>query len=148
MTDPTAIDGSAPVIARHSIDIAASLDSVWDRHTDVNAWTSWNPDMTSAHLDAEFEPGAAFDWESYGFPVTSRIYEVDPHRRTLWGGVAGGIAGVHEWLFTATAGGVRVQTNESFAGDPVQADAAGMQTMLDASLVAWLGHLKAASEGA
>jgi hypothetical protein len=34
----------------------------------------------------------------------------------------------------------------SFAGEPVEADVASMQSMLDASLVAWLGHLKAAAE--
>lgn len=148
LTDPTSIDHAAPVVAQHAIDVAASLNAVWDRHTDVNAWTSWNPDMTSAHLDGVFEPGAEFLWESYGFPVASHIYQVDPHRRILWGGVAGGITGIHEWLFTATPDGVRVETNESFAGGPVQADAAGMQSMLDSSLVAWLDRLKTASEGA
>jgi hypothetical protein len=41
-----------------------------------------------------------------------------------------------------------VTTSESFqAGEPVEADAQGMQvTVLDASLVAWLGHLKVAAE--
>lgn len=37
-------------------------------------------------------------------------------------------------------------TSESFAGESVEADAPGMQTVLDASLVAWLGHLKVAAE--
>ena len=35
---------------------------------------------------------------------------------------------------------------ESFAGDPVAADSAAMQSMLDASLTSWLEHLKAAAE--
>ena len=40
-----------------------------------------------------------------------------------------------------------METNESFAGEPVEADAArGMQTLLDGSLMAWLGHLKKAAE--
>jgi hypothetical protein len=39
-----------------------------------------------------------------------------------------------------------VTTTESFAGKPVEADAQGMQALLDASLVAWLGHLKMAGE--
>jgi len=143
---PTSVDAGAPVLAHHEIDIQASLQSVWALHVDVNGWTSWNPDMTSAHLEGVFGPGISFDWESYGFPVTSTVYGVDPHHRILWGGTAGGITGVHEWLFTPTAGGVHVTTNESFSGEPVAADAAGMQALLDASLVAWLGHLKAASE--
>jgi hypothetical protein len=41
---------------------------------------------------------------------------------------------------------VHVTTDESFAGEPVEADAPGMQSVLDASLVSWLGHLKAAAE--
>ncbi len=68
------------------------------------------------------------------------------HRRILWGGTAGGITGVHEWLFTPVADGIHAETNESFAGSPAQADAAGMQSMLDASLVAWLRPRKTASE--
>ena len=64
----------------------------------------------------------------------------------LWGGTSGGITGVHEWVFTETAAGVHVTTEESFAGGPVEADIAGMQSALDSSLSAWLGHLKAAAE--
>jgi hypothetical protein len=78
--------------------------------------------------------------------VTSTIYEVVPRSRILWGGTASGINGVHEWLFETTPGGVRVTTNESFAGEPVDADKDGMQTALDGSLGNWLAHLKAAAE--
>jgi hypothetical protein len=41
---------------------------------------------------------------------------------------------------------VHVTTNESFAGEPVEADVTGMQSALDSSLIAWLAHLKAAAE--
>jgi hypothetical protein len=64
----------------------------------------------------------------------------------LWGGTSGGITGVHEWLFSETPTGVHVETNKSFAGDPVEADVSAMQSMLDSSLVTWLGHLKTAAE--
>jgi hypothetical protein len=66
----------------------------------------------------------------------------------LWGGTADGITGVHEWLFSETPGGVHATTKESFAGEPVEADAAGMQKDLDGSLVAWLDDLKKAAESA
>jgi len=92
------------------------------------------------------KPGASFDWTSYGFSVTSTVYDLAERSRVLWGGTAGGITGVHEWLFSETPSGVHVTTTESFSGEPVQADARGMQTVLDASLVAWLGHLKVAAE--
>ena len=64
----------------------------------------------------------------------------------LWGGTSGGITGIHEWVFSQAAGCVHVTTTESFAGEPVEADAAGMQSLLDMSLVAWLGHLKLAAK--
>jgi hypothetical protein len=34
----------------------------------------------------------------------------------------------------------------SFSGEPVEADVAGMQSLLDASLLAWLDSLKTAAE--
>jgi hypothetical protein len=146
MTTPTDIDRDAPVIADHEIDITAPLDTVWSLHTRVNAWPSWNQEMTDASLQGPFEAGNSFTWTSYGFTVTSTIYEVDDQSRTLWGGVAQGITGTHEWRFEPTAEGVHVTTTESFAGDPVDADTAGMQTILDNSLVAWLGRLKTEAE--
>jgi uncharacterized membrane protein len=143
---PTDIDRSAPVVAQHEIEISAPLERVWQLHTDVNGWPAWQDAITEAKLTDAFEPGSSFDWSSYGFAVTSTIYETSDHNRTLWGGTAGGITGVHEWLFEELDDGVRVTTNESFAGDPVQADVDGMQGQLDASLVAWLDYLKSAAE--
>jgi len=146
MTAPTDVDRAAPVIAIHEIDIEAALDTVWRLHTDVNAWPTWQTDITAAHIDGTLEPGASFDWTSYGFSVTSTVYDLDEPSRVLWGGTSGGITGVHEWLLSETPSGVHVTTTESFAGEPVEADTPGMQTVLAASLVAWLGHLKAAAE--
>jgi uncharacterized protein YndB with AHSA1/START domain len=146
MTVPTDIDRAAPVIAVHEIDIDAPLDMVWRLHTDVNAWPTWQTEITAAHIDGTLRSGASFDWTSYGFGVTSTVYDLNPGSRLLWGGTSGGITGIHEWLFDETPSGVHVTTTESFSGDPVEADAAGMQSALDGSLVAWLGHLKAAAE--
>jgi uncharacterized membrane protein len=146
MGNPSDIDGGAPVVARQGVDISAPLDTVWQLHTDIDHWPEWQTDITAARADGAFVPGSAFTWTSYGFTVTSTIYQVNPRSRVLWGGTADGITGIHEWLFRATPTGVRVETNESFAGEPVNADASGMQAMLDASLASWLGHLKVAAE--
>jgi hypothetical protein len=51
-------------------------------------------------------------------------------------------------VFTATPAGTHVETTESFAGAPVQADVAGMQRALDGSLASWLNQLKNAAEAA
>jgi hypothetical protein len=115
-------------------------------HADVAGWPEWQTEIMEARIEGPFETGTSFDWTSYGFSVRSTIYDVDARTRVLWGGTAEGITGIHEWLFTETRGGAPVETNESFEGDPVEADATSMQSMLDASLAAWLGHLKAAAE--
>ncbi|MBO0816604.1 MAG: SRPBCC family protein [Actinobacteria bacterium] len=146
MSIPTGIDQQAPVRARHEIDISAPLDTVWRLHADVNGWPAWQTDITAAQLDGAFEPGASFEWTSYGFTVVSTIYALAERARVLWGGTAGGITGIHEWVFTATPAGVHVTTQESFAGEPVAADITGMQSALDHALAAWLAHLKAAAE--
>jgi uncharacterized membrane protein len=148
MSVPTDVDRSAPVLAVQEIDIDAPLDRVWQLHTDVNSWPTWQTDITAARIAGDLEPGASFDWTSYGFGVTSTVYDLADGTRVLWGGTSGGITGIHEWLFSKTPSGVHVTTTESFAGEPVEADAPGMQTVLDASLVAWLGHLKVAAESA
>ena len=146
VSSPTDVDRSAPVLAHHEIDINAALERVWRLHSDVDSWPSWQTEITQAHIDGPFEPGTSLEWTSYGFSVTSTIYDMEDRSRVLWGGTSGGITGIHEWLFAETPKGVHVTTNESFAGDPVEADATSMQQLLDASLVAWLGHLKAAAE--
>ena len=146
MGSPTGIDGDAPVLARHEIDIRAPLDTVWQLHTNVNAWPSWQADISAARLDGEFEPGASFAWTSSGLSITSTIYDVTDRSRTLWGGTAEGITGIHEWTFRDMTQGVLASTNESFAGVPVERDPSPMQSLLDTSLVSWLLHLKAAAE--
>jgi hypothetical protein len=146
METPTDIDRIAPVIARHEIDINAPLETVWRLQTDVNNWPAWQTDITAARLDGPFEPGNSFTWTSYGFTVTSTIYAVAARARTLWGGAAHDIMGTHEWVYTQTPTGVHVATQESWSGQPVQADVTGMHSALDNSLTNWLGHLKAAAE--
>jgi hypothetical protein len=146
MAVPTDVDRAAPVIAVHEIDIEAPRDTVWRLHADVNAWPTWQTDITDAHIDGVLEPGVSFDWTSYGFSVTSTVYDLTEGARVLWGGTSGGITGIHEWVFSDTPDGVQVTTTESFAGEPVEADASGMRKLLDASLVAWLAHLKTAAE--
>ena len=146
MSVPAGIDAGAPVRARHEIDITAPVSTVWQLHTDVNAWPAWQTEITAAHLDGPFQPDASFEWTSYGFTVVSTIYAVAERARVLWGGTAGGITGIHEWVFSQTPASVHVTTDESFAGEPVEADVTGMQSALDSSLISWLAHLKAAAE--
>ena len=146
MATLTDIDRDAPVITHHQVDIAALLDVVWHLHTDVNGWPSWNPEITAAKIEGEFEEGNSFTWTSWGLTVTSTIHVVEHHSRTLWSGPVRGIMGVHEWRFEETQSGVHVVTDESWSGTPVEADPDSLHAALDRSLVAWLGRLKARAE--
>jgi hypothetical protein len=46
MTVPSDVDRAAPLIA-HQIEIEAPLEKVWQLHVDVNAWPSWQSDITA-----------------------------------------------------------------------------------------------------
>lgn len=144
---PQGIDRSAPIVADHRIAIRASLERVWQLHTAVSAWPTWQADIADASLPSPLEPGVSFHWTTYGMAITSTVYALEPARRILWGGTAADILGIHEWLFRETPDGVEVRTLESFAGAAVAADVRGMQTLLDRSLVDWLERLKVAAEG-
>ena len=137
MATLTDIDRDAPVITHHQVDIAALLDVVWHLHTDVNGWPSWNPEITAAKIEGEFEQGNSFTWTSYGLTVTSTIHVVKDQARTLWSGPVQGIMGIHEWRFEQTPSGVHVATDESWSGDPVNPDS--LPAGLDKSLLAGSG---------
>ena len=72
MSTPSTIDRQAPVVAHHEMDIRASLDTVWRLHTDVNAWTGWQTDISEAHIEGPMEPGRSFDWSSFNAAPRSR----------------------------------------------------------------------------
>lgn len=140
------IDRTAPVIVELQTIIDAAPETLWHLHTDINEWPRWNPGIDKALLRGDFTEGGVFDWETAGLSISSTVLEVRPQRRTVWGGPAHGIEGVHVWTFEPTADGTVVTTLESWAGAPVEADPAGMRAALEGSLSAWLDALKEAAE--
>jgi hypothetical protein len=90
--------------------------------------------------------GRLLQLEQFRLPCHLHRYEVTDYTRLLWGGTAGGITGIYEWIFEGTPEGVHVVTNESFSGAPVDADRRNMQQLFDASLVTWLDHPKRTAE--
>ncbi|MGB3339222.1 MAG: SRPBCC family protein [Devosia sp.] len=141
-----AIDETAPIISRHDIDIDATAEEVWAIQTEINAWPLWRSKVTSASFTDSLKVGSSFDWEDSGLQITSTIQEIERNRRIVWTGPAQGIFAVHVWEFTPTATGVHVHTEESWAGEGLEAQAEYLQPLLDQSLVEWLDLLKARSE--
>lgn len=137
---------NAPVVVSLDIVIDAPLQRLWQLHTDVNAWPSWQSDITSASAEGPLVPGAVFHWSTFGLDIASTVQEVEPGVRILWGGPAHGITGLHLWTFREEDGVVHVHTEESWDGEPVRADVEGMRAALEASLTSWLGRLKETAE--
>jgi uncharacterized protein YndB with AHSA1/START domain len=147
--EPLGIDQNAPVITRDDIVIHAPLNRVWRIQTDVEQWPAWQPGVSSSvkQTPGPLRPGSSWVWSTDGLEgITSTVTQVEPKRRIVWGGPAQGITAVHVWTFTPTEDGVKVHTEESWAGDPVTANTAVLQQALDASLERWLHNLKQRAE--
>lgn len=145
--NPVDIDRSASTIAGAERLIAAPLDRLWQLQTDVGHWPDWQGDVGSASIDRPFDVGQSFTWTTTGLsdPIVSTIYALDDHRSILWGGVSGGIDGIHHWTFKATDGGTLVSTEESWSGPQVDSDPEAATKMLQRSLERWLDFLAAAA---
>jgi uncharacterized protein YndB with AHSA1/START domain len=140
------INTNAPVITRDEILISAPIQTIWDIQTNVDAWPTWQPDVETANSDGPLAPGSVFRWQTAGLDITSTVEEVDAPRRIAWGGPAQGIVAVHVWTLEEHRSGVLVRTEESWEGDPVNAQTEALQAALDGSLRAWLENLKREAE--
>ena len=141
------INNAAPVITRDEITIKAPLTTIWFIQTDIDRWSSWQPDVSAAHLvSSTFSVGSEFRWQTAGLDITSMVQEVEPLRRIVWGGPAQGIVAIHVWTFAQQADGVLVRTAESWEGEPVDAQTEILQQALDGSLRQWLENLKRTAE--
>jgi hypothetical protein len=142
------INNDAPVITRDEILINAPAGAIWRIQTDVGSWPSWQPDVDSAEAEGPLEVGSVFRWHTAGLDITSTVKEIDAPHRIVWGGPAQGVVAVHVWSLEPTENGVLVRTEESWEGEPVDAQAEALQSALDGSLRAWLENLKRAAENA
>ncbi|MFE0508665.1 SRPBCC family protein [Streptomyces sp. NPDC058964] len=140
------VDESAPVVVRLSTVIHAPLATVWELHTDIAAWPTWNADVEQAGLDGPLMPGNSFGWRTHGLDISSTVRELVPGERIVWGGPAAGITGIHVWTFEQHGDDVIVRTEESWSGAPVDAAADDLGKALHASLDNWLQHLKSRAE--
>jgi uncharacterized protein YndB with AHSA1/START domain len=142
------INTAAPVITRDEIVIDAPIDTIWDIQTDVASWPSWQPDVDGAEASGPLAVGSVFRWQTAGLDITSTVEEIEPPNRIVWGGPAQGIVAVHVWTFQPQGAGVLVRTQESWEGDPVDAQVDPLQSALDKSLRDWLENLKRTAEAA
>ena len=157
------IDPTAKLHHETQTFIRAPLSTVWNLHTDVTGWPSWQSAVTSMNkLDpGPLHPGSRFRWTTPApatastpattLVVTSTVQQVRPEQCIRWSGPAIGDGlridrGIHVWNFSKVRGGVIVRTEESWTGAQIESDPATAIKYLAPGLDAWLADLKAAAE--
>jgi hypothetical protein len=142
------INLEAPVRAQHQITINAASETIWQVLTDINQWSTWNPNISEAQLEGALKPGSTFRWKSGGTAILSKLQEVEPQHRMSWTGQVIGTRAIHTWMLEPQGESVVVRTEESFEGWLVLLTKGMMQRMLDKSLQVWLECLKQRAEAA
>ncbi|MFI6600513.1 SRPBCC family protein [Nonomuraea sp. NPDC050536] len=157
------IDPTAKLHHRAETLIKAPLSTIWNLHTDVEGWPSWQAPVTSMNrLDpGPLRKGSRFRWTTPApatpstpattLVITSTVQQVKHNQCIRWTGPAIGKGlridrGVHVWNFIKVKGGVLVRTEESWTGDQIEADPATAIKYLAPGLDAWLANLKTAAE--
>jgi hypothetical protein len=101
-------------VTRQERFVPADPERVLDLLTDVAAWPSWQPDVSSVEVDGPLAFGSVFRWRS-GVAITSTVTVLEP-ARLVWTGRAIGTRAVHGWTLESVAGGTLVRTEESMSG--------------------------------
>ncbi|MFJ4201818.1 SRPBCC family protein [Streptomyces sviceus] len=158
------VDAGARIHYESDVVIKAPLSAVWKLQTDVERWPTWQPPvLTAERLDpGPLAKGSRFRWTTPApatpttpattLGITSTVQELRRHDCVLWSGPAVGEGlrideGVHLWTFRKVRGGVRVHTEETWAGAQVEADVPTATAALGAGLEAWLHDLRSTAEG-
>jgi hypothetical protein len=140
-----AIQEMAPVKADASILIGAPLPRVWELISDIDRWSTWQPDITKAALHGPLAAESKFNWNGGGTSVESTLMLVKPLKAISWTGRALGLRAVHVWtLATEPDGRVLVRTRESMDGFPITL--LYPSAKLQKSDTYWLARLKQAAE--
>ena len=142
----TAIVEEAPVVARGSVTIDASPDTVWATISDIARWPEWNPDVTAARLEGPLTAGTRFTWKAGPGTIRSTLLQVDPPRTIAWRGETMGIGAVHIWRIGAGDDRVTLSTEESWTGLLPRLLRRSMQRRLDTAIEAGLAAAKARAE--
>jgi uncharacterized protein YndB with AHSA1/START domain len=141
------INQQAPLVAKKEIFIQAPPQAVWKIHTDINAWSQWQPGIASSKLDGPLTAGAVFQWKPGGMTINSTIEVVEPNERIGWTGTAIGTQARHIWTFKLHKDGTLLTTEESMNGWLPRALKSVMPRFLEESLDIWLQSLKKQADG-
>jgi uncharacterized membrane protein len=125
--------------------IAAPLDIVWQLHTDIGAWPTWNGDVVSASLEGPLAPRSIFSVTTSAATWRARIYACIEGQEIFWGNVADEDARwLQHWIFVETIHGVQVTATATGMGGELAVAVDGMAGPHEC-VDAWLDQLQAAA---
>jgi hypothetical protein len=143
----------AEMIIKAEVHIHAPLPVVWRVFSHPEHWKDWNTACNSCRLveGDELAEGAclAFVVKPIVFPITvqPRVVRCEPGREVVWEGERFGIRAVHTWRFREKAGGVVLESMETFRGPLlVLGHVAGVPKRLHRLTVQMLNQIKQYSE--
>ena len=146
-TPTSQLNPVAPVRNKHTIRIEAPAERVWQVLSQINQWTTWQPDLAYAHLPGPVQNGTRFDWSASGYhAIHSTLHTVEPGVAFGWSASAFGSFAVHNWQFTSYEGYTEVTSEETMEGWLVRLLQPLMQPTLDQANARWLAYLKVAAE--
>lgn len=144
----TGLEGDALISAKKEVLIAAPINQVWAVFIDIDNWSSWHPEISSAKLDGIPAQGASFRWKSSGINIHSTVNDFNPVNTISWVGDAFGANAYHQWHFQALSdNSTKVTSYEQMNGWLVWLLTGTMEKTLNESLSLWLQALKNRIEG-
>lgn len=135
----------AQLFAHNDVLINASCDAVWTHLSAAVTWPSWYSNAKDVRLDdasPSLKADSHFSWSTFGLPIRSSIFELEPGRRLAWFGHGPGMHAYHTWLLTPENGRCKVITEEVTNGPAAAAWRAQNPGALHDGHDVWLSSLK------
>ena len=110
------------MIISTSININASIDTVWEVFSDIHNWQEWNPVCRECRLEQgdAMACGTCFSFELNPLILSIRIKAVieqfEPKKKVVWSGSRLGIHATHVFTFEEKESYVVLKSEEFFSG--------------------------------
>ncbi len=140
------INNDAPVKCSKTITINASSEKVWAVLTDIDKWTEWQTDISSAKTNGELQPNNTFQWKSGGVNIYSTLHTVEPYKFFGWTGKTFGLFAIHNWTLSELNGQTQVDVEESMEGFLAALFKNMFNKNLEKGMETWLNLLKQTCE--
>ena len=110
----------ADAFVHNEIWINAPASVIWTNLVNAGDWPAWYSNASDMQIGSSdrktLQAGTTFTWQTFGFPIQSKVNEFVPGNRLGWYGNGTGIRAYHTWLLVEKAGGCEVITEESQVG--------------------------------